>query len=224
MRALFVDFADELQGGLMLLGEDIELIFAGVGHQADLRHDGAHVAHGLHHVAGAGFALGANHGRALGASAQGLAQVSGAADEGDGEGVLVHVVGVVGGGQHFTLVDEVHLQRLKDFGLGKVADAAFGHDGDADGLLDAEDHVRIAHAGDSAIAADVGGHALQGHDGDGASVFGDAGLLGVDDVHDDAVLQHFGKADLLAPGLARRVVAHVVFYCEARPDVSRGPD
>ena len=43
--------------------------------------DGAHVAHGLDHVAGAGLALGADHRRALGHAPQRLAQVGGAAHE-----------------------------------------------------------------------------------------------------------------------------------------------
>ncbi|MDQ0575559.1 hypothetical protein QFZ29_001782 [Agromyces albus] len=46
------------------------------------------------------------------------------------------------------------------------------------------------------LGADVGGDALEGHHGDGASVFGDARLLGGDDVHDDAALQHLGEAAL----------------------------
>ena len=44
--------------------------------------------------------------------------------------------------------------------------------------------------------ADVGGHALERHDGDRAGVLGDLGLLGVDDVHDDAALEHLGEARL----------------------------
>ena len=44
--------------------------------------------------------------------------------------------------------------------------------------------------------ADVGGHALECHDGDGAGILGDLGLLGGDDVHDDAALEHLGEAAL----------------------------
>ena len=50
------------------------------------------------------------------------------------------------------------------------------------------------HAGDSAFGADLRGDALEGHDGDGAGTFGDGGLLGVGDVHDDAAFEHFGEA------------------------------
>ena len=54
----------------------------------------------------------------------------------------------------------------------------------------------IAHPRHAAVATDVGGHALEGHDRDGAGVLGDLGLLGVDDVHDDAAAQHVGQAPL----------------------------
>ncbi len=92
---------------------------------------------------------------------------------------LVDVVGLVGRGQHLGLVDVVDAEGLEDLGLGEVADAGLGHDRDRDGRLDALDQRRVAHAGDAAVAADVGGHPLEGHDRDGAGVLGDLGLLGV---------------------------------------------
>ena len=45
------------------------------------------------------------------------------------------------------------------------------------------------------IATDVSGHPLQGHDCAGASVFGDACLIHINDVHDDATLEHLGQSD-----------------------------
>jgi len=75
-----------------------------------------------------------------------------------------------------------------------VADAALGHDGNVHGGHDLTDFFRGGHAGYSAFGADLGGHALEGHDGYGAGLFGDGGLLGVGDVHDDAALEHFGEA------------------------------
>ena len=50
--------------------------------------------------------------------------------------------------------------------------------------------VGSAHAGHAAVRADVGGNALQSHDGHRARVLGDLRLLGVHDVHDDAALEH----------------------------------
>ena len=49
------------------------------------------------------------------------------------------------------------------------------------------------------------GHPLERHDRDGAGVLGDLGLLGVDDVHDHAALQHLGQAPLDAEGAGRRL-------------------
>ena len=58
------------------------------------------------------------------------------------------------------------------------------------------DQLRIGHAGDAALGADHGGHAFEGHHGDCASLFGDARLLDVHHVHDDAALEHLGEAEL----------------------------
>ena len=52
--------------------------------------------------------------------------------------------------------------------------------------------------------ADVGGHPLERHDGDGAGVLGDLRLLGGDDVHDDAALELLGHAALDAVGAGGR--------------------
>ncbi len=56
----------------------------------------------------------------------------------------------------------------------------------------------LGHAGHAALGADHGGHALEGHDRGGAGLFGDARLLDVHHVHDDAALEHLGQADLEA--------------------------
>ncbi len=64
---------------------------------ADIAPDRAHVAHRLHHVAGAGLALAADHRRALCDTPQRLPEVGGAAHERHLERPLVDVVGLVGG-------------------------------------------------------------------------------------------------------------------------------
>ena len=171
----------------------------------DLAADAAHVAHGLDDVAGAGLALGADHRRALGDPPQRLAEVGGAAHERDLELPLVDVVGLVGRRQHLGLVDVVDLERLEHLRLGEVADPRLGHDRDRHGLLDALDQQRVGHAGDAAVAADVGRHALERHHRGRAGVLGDLRLLGVDDVHDHAALEHLGQAGLDAES---RLVAH----------------
>ena len=50
------------------------------------------------------------------------------------------------------------------------------------------------------VLPDVGRDALERHDGAGARLLGDASLLNVDDVHDDAALEHLGHASLDGEG------------------------
>ena len=119
--------------------------------------------------------------------------------------MLVDVVDVVGGREDLGLVDEIDPQFLKDLGLDEVSDAGLGHDGNGDRLNDTRDEVGVAHTGHTALSADVGRNALEGHDGDGSGILGDTGLLGSDDVHDDAALEHVGQTalDERGPGLRR---------------------
>jgi hypothetical protein len=50
------------------------------------------------------------------------------------------------------------------------------HDRNRHSSHDLLDELGVAHAGHAALGADVGRHALEGHDGDGAGLFGDACL------------------------------------------------
>ena len=102
--------------------------------------------------------------------------------------------------QNLRLINVIHTKSLKDLTLYKVTDTGLGHDRDGDGVLDLLDHGRIGHAGHAAVFADVGGDALEGHDGAGTGFFGDAGLLSVYDVHDDAALEHLGETCLDGEG------------------------
>ena len=185
-----MDLAHQLDRNLQLLGCLKELVVAQGDNVADLLLDLAHVAHGLDHVARARLALGADHRGALGDAAQRLAQVAGTADKRDVKLGLVDVVDIVGGGENLGFIDVVDLDGLKDLRLDDVTDAALGHDGDGDGLLNALDHLGVAHARHAAGGADVGRDALESHDGAGACLLGDACLLGRGDVHDDAALEH----------------------------------
>ena len=199
------DLAHEVDRRLVLLGGGGQLRIVHHAEALDLARDAAHVADGLDDVARARLALGADHGRALGDAAQRLAEVGGAAHERDLEVPLVDVVGLVGGGQDLGLVDVVDLERLEHLRLGEVADAGLGHDRDGHRLLDAVDQQRVRHAGHAAVAADVGRHALERHHRGRPGVLGDLRLLGVDDVHDHAALEHLGQAGLDAEC---RFVAH----------------
>jgi hypothetical protein len=109
------------------------------------------------------------------------------------------VVFFVGGCEHFALVNEVDLEGFEHLGLDEVPDAHLGHHRDGDGVHDLADDFRRGHAGHAAFLADVGGHALQRHHRAGAGLLGDAGLVGVGDVHDDAALEHFGQSDFDPP-------------------------
>lgn len=100
------------------------------------------------------------------------------------------MIDVIGRGENLGLVDVIDLDSLQDLRLDNVTDAALGHNRDGDGLLDALDHLGVAHARDAACGTDVGRDALECHDGAGACLLGDACLLGRGDVHDDAALEH----------------------------------
>ena len=81
----FLRLEGQFVGDAVGLGETRHL-FHGHGRQlADLAVHGPHVAHRLDDVPRPRLALGADHGRPFGHPPQGLAQVPGAADEGDGK-------------------------------------------------------------------------------------------------------------------------------------------
>ena len=185
-----MDLAHQLDRNLQLLGCLKELVVAQSNNVTDLLVDLAHVAYSLDDVARARLALGADHRGALGNTAQRLAQIAGAADKRHVKLGLVDVIDVIGRGENLGLIDVVDLDGLKDLRLDDVADAALGHDGDGDGLLDALDHLGVAHARHTTCGTDIGRDALECHDGAGARLFGDACLLGRGDVHDDAALEH----------------------------------
>ena len=163
---------------------------------ADRAEDGAHVRDRVDDVAGAGLALRPDHRGAFRDATQRFAEIRRAADERHGERPLVDVVLEIGGREDLGLVDVVDLERLEDLRLGEVPDPALRHHRDRDRLLDLLDLLGVAHARDAAVAPDVSGHALERHDRTRAGVLRDARLLGVDDVHDDAALQHLGEACL----------------------------
>ena len=173
-----------------LLGSLVHLIVAQGDKFANLLVHGAHVAHGLDDIASARLALGTNHGRALRNAAQRFAQVLRTAHERHVELVLVDVVHVVGGAEHFGFVDVVDFDGLQNAGFGDVADAHLRHDRDGHGLLNALDHGRVAHAGDATGRANIGRNALERHHRACARVLRDPRLLGGGDVHNHATLEH----------------------------------
>ena len=203
----FGDHLDQLVGRLMVLGGGEEFLLAHHGELLHLFHDLAHVLDGVDDVAGAGLALGANHGRAFGDAAQGLAQVARAADEWRLEGVLVNVVLFVGGSEHFGLVDVVDADLLQDLRLGEVSDAALGHHGDRNRAMICLMSLGLAMRETPPSARMMAGTRSSAMTATGAGLFGDFGLRDAHDVHDDSALEHFGEADLEA----QTGVATVVF-------------
>ncbi len=173
------------------------------------------MAHRLDHIAGASLAFGANHRRALADAPQRFAQIAAAAHERHLEIALIDVMLLVGWGQHFALVNIIHPQRLEDAGLDKVTDAALRHHRDADRLDNLFDQGGVAHPRHAALRPNVSRHPLQGHHRHRTRLLGNAGLLGVDHIHNHSALEHLGQALLGGKGrflhcllsLRRRVVA-----------------
>jgi hypothetical protein len=106
---------------------------------------------------------------------------------------------LVGRGEHLGLVDEVDTERLQDLASTKWPMRALAITG-IDTRPGSLDHLGVAHPGHAAVATDVGRHPLERHHGHGAGVLGDLGLLGGDDVHDDAALHHLGESPLDGEG------------------------
>ncbi len=82
--------------------------------------------------------------------------------------MLVDVEVLVGGREHFGLVDVIDADGFQNLRLGKMADAAFRHDGNGNGLHDLLDQLWRAHTRHAASLTNVGRHALERHDRDRA--------------------------------------------------------
>ena len=190
----------------MFLRFSVKFFFSKHGQDLHLLHDLTHVLDGMHHVAGTGFALGADHGRALRNPTQRLAQVPRAAHEWNFESVLVHVMSFVSRSQHFRLIDVVHAQFLKYLGFSKMSDTALRHYGNGNRRHDFANLFGRGHARHTTLSANLRRNALQRHDRNGASFLGNHGLLGIGDVHDHAALEHFRQSSLQAQAVGVPVV------------------
>ena len=170
--------------------------------------------HGFNNIAGARFTFRPHHSRAFVDAPQCLAQIAAATNEGHFELPFVDVVLFIGRCKHFALVDVIHSERLQNLRLDKMTDPGLCHDGDGYGVDDALDHIRIAHAGDTPLHADIRRHALQRHDRYRAGIFGDARLIRRDHIHDDATLQHLRQSalDLVGAGCAAVLLMSVASH------------
>ena len=212
--AKFPRLLHQLIGRADLLGKGHQLFFGHGLEATDVAQHRAGMAHGLHHVARARLAFGANHGRAFTDTPQRFAQVAAATDKRDIEIMFVDVEALVGRGQDLALVDEVDAQRLQDLRLDEMADTHFSHDRDADGGHDLLDQTGVRHTGHAAADADIGRHALQSHDGHRARFLGDTRVLRGNDVHDDAALEHLRQTalDCHAADFAPPVNVAILFH------------
>lgn len=99
-----------------------------------------------------------------------------------------------------------------------MSNASLGHDGDGHSLHNLLDHAGVRHAGNATLDADIGGDTLEGHDGGGTGLLSNAGLqigsrqlatmtlmrmndskaylLRIDNIHNNATLQHLGQTGL----------------------------
>ena len=103
------------------------------------------------------------------------------------------MINVVGGRENFALVDVVNLDGFQYLSLDEVTDTALGHDGDSDGLLDAANHLGVAHTRHTSCGADIGRNAFQRHDGTGTCGLGNTGLFGSCYIHDDTAFEHLSQ-------------------------------
>ena len=190
---MVVNVLYEFVRDLQFLGAVEKLIFAHRGDACDFLIHETDVTNCLDDVAGSRFALGADHGGAFFDTAEGFAEVTGSADERHFEFAFVDMENVVGGGEYFAFVDIVNFDGFEELCFDKVTDTALGHHGDGNGVLDALDHLGVAHARDSACGADVGRDTFKCHDCGGTGCFCNFCLFRGGHIHDDSTFKHLGE-------------------------------
>jgi GntR family transcriptional regulator len=188
--AKFTSIFNQFVGCTDGLGICHQLLDGHILQLADRTQHRASMAHGLNNVPSPGFAFCADHGCAFTDAPQSFTQVAAAADEGHLEQVFVDVVFFIGRCKHFRFVDVIHAERLEDLSLDEMADAAFCHDWNRDGIHNFFDEGRVAHAGYATMGTDISWHSFERHDRHCSGLLGDARVLGCDDIHDDAALEH----------------------------------
>jgi len=141
----------------MFFGCGVEFLIRKNGEGLHLLRDLAHVPHRMHHVASAGFALGADHGRAFGDAAESFSQVARATHKRRGEGVLVDVVRFIAGVSTSLSSMKSTPSCLQNLRFGEVTDTGLGHDWNRNGADDFLNELRAGHAGNAALARIMAG-------------------------------------------------------------------
>src|SRR5207244_13434305 len=145
------------------------------------------------------FSFCAKRRRAFSNSAECFAEVASSTHERHREIVLEYMVSLISGRQYFGLIDVVDAKLLEHLRLDKMANAAFRHYRNRDGVHDFADFFWRRHARNAALCTDLRRHPFESHDSSSASALSDLGLLGGRDVHDHTALEHFRQANLQAP-------------------------
>ena len=116
------------------------------------------------------------------------------------------MVDVVSWAENFGLVDEVNVELSKNLCLNEVTDTGLSHDRNLHRSLNALNEVGVTHASYATLRTNVCGDTLQSHYCNCTSVFSNASLLCVDDVHDDTALELLCKSTLDAVATSKRGV------------------
>ena len=103
------------------------------------------------------------------------------------------MVNIIGRGEHLALVNIIDLDGLQNLSLCKMADTTLCHDRDRDGLLDALDHLRVAHARHATSCTNVGRNALKSHNGTSTCSLSNLSLFRGCYIHDNTALKHLCK-------------------------------
>src|SRR5262249_34493139 len=110
--AMFGDLADQFVRGTNLLGKRHPFFSRQDGQTTNLAENCAGVTDGLDDIAGAGLALGADHGRALSDAPERYTEIARAAYKRNSELALVDMELLVGGREDFALVYAIDSERL----------------------------------------------------------------------------------------------------------------
>ncbi|CAB5015400.1 unannotated protein [freshwater metagenome] len=90
-----------------------------------------------------------------------------------------------------------------------MANTGLCHYGNTYGIHNGVDHVGIRHARHPTLCANIGRDPLKSHYSYSAGILGNLGLFYVDDIHNDAALEHVGHPTLDSAGTSHcLLVAH----------------
>jgi hypothetical protein len=151
------------------------------------------VPNSLYNIASTRFALCPNHGCTFCNSPQSFAQILCTANKRNFECSLVDVVYIISRREDFAFVDVVDFDCLQNLCFCKMADSALCHNRNANSILNALDHLRVAHTGNAASGTNVSRNPFQCHNGTSTSCFCNLCLFWCGNVHDDAALEHLSQ-------------------------------